>query len=260
MPRTYEVSYGPGHVRGTRKQVSRWLDDLAWQWFLEEDHLQDVALDEAWARLPPSERAAWLAQGAEARSDAPGLPEHATGEKAARSWFGSTATREWQALVRAPLRRPAVPWIVRADTDKAHRCPVCGDCGGLNDEMAQFGHPGRSPWHVYQCTRCGQRLACWPAPLLPELETGRRFFWERVPRCLRRALWYHTQHVQDLPWEIRHNGWGYALAVALPLAARRDWRWIRADLRQARDYLPRPRGHAARAQARASEEEGEGGT
>ena len=238
MPRTYEVRYGPGYVRGTRRQVSRWLDDLAWQWFLEEGHLLAVALGEAWARLLPSERAAWLAEGAQARADAPGLPEHATTEKAARSRFGSVATREWQAAIRAPLRRPAVPWTVRADTNKAHDCPVCGSCGGLNDEMERFGHPRRNRWHVYQCARCGQRLACWPPPLLPELGTGRRAFWERVPWYLRRALQARTQHVRYVPWEARRNGLCWALAVALPLAVQRDLRWLRRDWRDARRNVP----------------------
>jgi hypothetical protein len=83
--------------------------------------------------------------------------------------------------------RPVIPWLVHADCNKAHKCPVCGSYAGIDDQLEQAGGRVRY-WRVYTCQTDGQRFA-------------RRFYLREHPcdRCrwsshvrsrLRRARWH----------------------------------------------------------------------
>lgn len=221
MSRVYEVGYGPGYVRGTRRQVSRQLEALERRWLDEEWHLRDVTLG----------RGFWFPGGSRALRDqvitsaarrlGPDDEEH----------VGSI---EWRWIGEAP-NRPAVPWTVRADTDKAHRCPVAASGCTIMAEIERVGYPRsswRTRWHVYTCAGCGQRFAKWPVPLLPELETGRRVFWERLIPHLRRHHWYLPRPLCLSLWalDLRDYQWGWWVIPEFLRAARRDARrgWLRA--------------------------------
>lgn len=92
-------------------------------------------------------------------------------------WITEWDRLEWQDWFAAhpdgagpEVPRPVgtcVPWVVHADIDKAHRCPVCRDSGGIQDQMTAYGYPWRNR-HVFTCTRCGQRFAWrWYLPSYP---------------------------------------------------------------------------------------------
>lgn len=71
----------------------------------------------------------------------------------------------------ASPRNIVVPWIVAADTNKAHKCPACGTYGGINMQLDEHPMGGVRPWRVYECREqyptyegdikagCGQRFA-----------------------------------------------------------------------------------------------------
>lgn len=89
----------------------------------------------------------------------------------------------------------AVPWLVRTNCDKAHRCPVCGVSGGLQDQMNETGGYIKG-WHVYTCQTCGQRaskrfyLREHPCDQCPRFSHLRR-----MPRHVTRSInWFMTIH------------------------------------------------------------------
>ncbi|WNI19224.1 hypothetical protein [Actinacidiphila sp. ITFR-21] len=85
----------------------------------------------------------------------------------------------------------AVPYLVRADLDKPHRCPACWTSGASE----ATGRTVRV-WRAYTCPHCGQRFA--RRPLLrwyPEGRYGWRTRWwvsrqRFVRRPAERAYWW----------------------------------------------------------------------
>lgn len=99
--------------------------------------------------------------------------------------------------LHAPRRVP-VPWMIAADTDKAHRCPVCSTSAGITQQVEAGGGWVRK-WRGYHCREtwqsayplagremsgCGQWFAR-RGLLLPAYEPGHT----RVHRCREYLRW-----------------------------------------------------------------------
>jgi DNA-directed RNA polymerase subunit RPC12/RpoP len=53
--------------------------------------------------------------------------------------------------------------MLRADTDKPHRCPECGSVASYGDRFPWKQQDGTRIrwWRSYRCACCGQRFARW---------------------------------------------------------------------------------------------------
>lgn len=85
-----------------------------------------------------------------------------------------------------------VPYLVRADLDKPHRCPACYRSGAseITDWRVKV-------WRTYECPWCGQRFA--RRPLLPVHPDGWAYSW-------RVRYGAHFRHCVRYPVE---NAWWY---------------------------------------------------
>jgi hypothetical protein len=119
----------------------------------------------------------------------PGMGPAAWGSKARTGrWLKEWLDGQWdEHFIRYPMGggrdhpgpdRPVIPWLVHADCDKAHKCPVCRSYAGIDDQLDRDGGRIRY-WRMYTCQHDGQRFA-------------RRFYLREHP-CDRCRRFSHTR-------------------------------------------------------------------
>lgn len=146
------------------------------------------------------------------------------GRRKVGRWVREWLDAEWDAYLRLHDRpgvymtdpgpaTPVIPWLVHADCNKAHKCPVCKSYAGINEQLDATDGRVRY-WHVYICEMCGQRFA-------------RRFYLHEHPCDGHRwEYWDHFKLFWRTAWSQKYyhgpRWWTHGLSIRIEHAV---WDW-----------------------------------
>lgn len=137
-------------------------------------------------------------------------------KRSVSKWYQQWDREEWDDWLnsgRPAAHYAAVPWLVHADCNKAHKCPVCKSYAGINEQLDATDGRVRY-WHVYICEMCSQRFA-------------RRFYLHEHPCDGHRwEYWDHFKLFWRTAWSQKYyhgpRWWTHGLSIRIEHAV---WDW-----------------------------------